>query len=154
MNCPNCGHKNDQRRHYCEKCGEYLLMEEEGEPTTQIHKVEKVVHSDKKRVFHLVLVGMICTLLVVGGSSLYFMNEMRAQKDAEISNLKEEKAALNKEIKKLKESKNSTENTYDKEISSLNEENKKQAQEILSLEKKNVKLQKQIDELKNADGSE
>ena len=92
------------------------------------------------------VLGMICTLILVGGSSIYFMNEMRVAKDAEITQLKKDKKALNKEIKTLKKKQNTNENSYDKQISSLNEENKKQAQEIVDLEKKNAKLQKQIDE--------
>ena len=146
MLCPNCNHKNDDRRRYCEKCGEYLYQEDAPMETTQIHKVETVVKTDKKKIFHLVLIGMICTLVVVGGSSIYFMNDMRTQKDAEINELKKEKKALNKEIKKLKKTQNSNESSYDKQLSELNEENKKQAQEIASLEKKNAKLQKQVDE--------
>lgn len=151
MICPKCNHKNDDRRHYCEKCGEYLLAENPSTETTQIHKVEKVVKTDKKKVFHLVLLGMICTLLVVGGSSIYFMNQMRMQKDAQITKLQKEKKDLEKEVKKVKKAQNSNENTYDKQISELNEENKKQAQEIANLEKKNAKLQKQIDEGSSTD---
>lgn len=146
MNCTNCGHRNDDRRRYCEKCGEYLFPEDASEETKQIHQVETVVKTDRKKVFHMVLLGMICTLILVGGSSIYFMNEMRVAKDAEITQLKKDKKALNKEIKTLKKKQNTNENSYDKQISSLNEENKKQAQEIVDLEKKNAKLQKQIDE--------
>ena len=102
MNCPNCGHRNDDRRRYCEKCGEYLFPEDASEETKQIHQVETVVKTDRKKVFHMVLLGMICTLILVGGSSIYFMNEMRVAKDAEITQLKKDKKALNKEIKTLK----------------------------------------------------
>lgn len=50
MKCPQCGHENNEKRRYCEECGEYLFPEEEYDKTTQIHHVETVVKSDKKKV--------------------------------------------------------------------------------------------------------
>ena len=40
MICKNCGHENDDRRRYCEKCGEYLYPEEDFTETTKVHKVQ------------------------------------------------------------------------------------------------------------------
>ena len=103
MICKNCGHENDDRRRYCEKCGEYLYPEEDFTETTKVHKVQTVVKTDKKKVFHYVLIGMIVTLLVVGGSSIYFMNQLRVSKNAEIASLEKKNQKLTKQVKKLKQ---------------------------------------------------
>ena len=94
MICKNCGHENDDRRRYCEKCGEYLYPEEDFTETTKVHKVQTVVKTDKKKVFHYVLIGMIVTLLVVGGSSIYFMNQLRVSKNAEIASLEKKESKV------------------------------------------------------------
>lgn len=140
MICKNCGHNNDDRRRYCEKCGEYLFPEEEYDQTTQIHKVETVVKTDKRKTFRYVLIGMIVTLLVVGGSSIYFMNQLQNQKNDEIASLQKKNKKLTSQVKKLKTQLSKTDSSHDKEVADLNKENKKQAQKIADLEEEIANL--------------
>jgi len=99
-----------------------------------VHKVQTVVKTDKKKVFHYVLIGMIVTLLVVGGSSIYFMNQLRVSKNAEIASLEKKNQKLTKQVKKLKQQQSKSDTSYDKEIAKLNKENKEQAQKIVELQ--------------------
>lgn len=154
MICKNCGHENDDRRRYCEKCGEYLYPEEDVMETTKVHKkVETVVKTDKKKVFHYVMIGMIVTLLVVGGSSIYFMNQLRVSKNAEIAALEKKNQKLTKQVKKLKKEQSKSDTSYDKEIAKLNKENKEQAQKIVELQDQLADLGQDTDSSKKKSSS-
>lgn len=146
--CPKCGHENSDKRRYCENCGEYLYPEKgNGKGQTQGGpKVETVVKTDKKKLFRAIFTTFMITLLAVGGTCLYYMNQMRTEKDTRITKLEKQVKSQKSKINKLEQKSDKSQISYDKEIVKLNKETKSQAKEITKLEKQNSKLQSQLED--------
>lgn len=148
MRCPNCGHENDNKRRYCEQCGEYLFPEDASEQTQRLHKVETVVKTDKKRVFRWIFSTFMITFILVGGTCLYYMNQMRTDKNAKIEVLEKKIKTQTQTINKLQTKQDKSQISYDKEILELNKETTSQAKEINKLEKENAELTSELEQAK------
>lgn len=144
MKCPQCGHENNEKRRYCEECGEYLFPEEEYDKTTQIHHVETVVKSDKKKVLKRFFTGIILTFVLTAGFFIYEMYGLQKTHEQEIKTLEKEKKELQDKIDTQKNKNNETQLDKDEEILELTKETKEQAEKISDLEEQIAQLEEQL----------